>query len=163
MLVVRGSDQRLISDDDKSDLRSHTFLFYPLHTKDRQIGVLELGFYGGIRTGSGSPVMQDLVMFADQIAIAILSSQFLPSGDGSTGIPKLKPAAIRRHLEQQLAELNNNYAILTEHIVAADKDINRAATNLEKQIALERKRDLEIEREQFVIKMIKIEEELAQS
>lgn len=165
MLVVRGSDHRLIANADEPGLRSRTLVFYPLHTKDRQIGVLELGFFGGLQAGSGSPMMQDLVTFADQIAIAVLQSQFLPQSDeGSTSIPRPSPAARRRsHLEQQLEELNNNYSVWTRRIAAADKDISQAATSLQRQILQEQKRDLEIEREQFLAKMIKMEEELAQS
>lgn len=164
MIVVKRP-RRLGAENDESRSPDITSVFYPLHARQRQIGIIHLDFLGGFRVAFSSPMMQDLVVFADQIAVALIAGKLVPQPrESALGIPRPSPSAIRRsHLEQQLAELNENYNAWTRRIAAVDKDIGRAVTNEQKLLAQDQKRDLEIEREQFVTKMIKIEEELAQS
>ncbi len=82
---------------------------------------------------------------------------------GETGIPVPQPpsgSAARRHLQQQLTELQQSYQILSKRIAALDTDIGRETDSERRLVLQERRQGLAGERGQVAEEMARIEHQL---
>lgn len=87
-------------------------------------------------------------------------SSISPGQSGTSGRQTLSGDAARRHLRQQLVELQGRHETLSTRIAALDKDLGRTMDSEHKLTLQGRRQELVTERSQVVEEMAQIERQI---
>ena len=150
-----GASQPAIQASGERSVAAPTISDSTIVTGDRN--TVQQGKYN-IHIGS----VQGLVI-GDQAQVTQVFGGQLPANPGQSGTPSRQPPsgdAAKRHLRQQLVELQGKYETLSNRIVALDKDLGRTLDGETKLTLKERRQDLVTERNQVAGEMAQIEEHL---